>query len=212
MTSPYDPTSRIAREVMANERLLWQGRAARGLRFQRGDVFAVPFSLMWGGFAFFWEYSVIRDSLFDFNHPHFAAVSFFMLWGLMFCLIGLYFIAGRFVADAIIRGRTYYGVTDQRIVIINGQRVKSLPLKTLPVIDLVEGGKGYGTIYFGETSFFHIAGMWNSGRRSGPPPPPAFVGIPEARRVYDIIQNAVHAIYGRSPDPVRPSCCKGVRA
>jgi hypothetical protein len=36
-----------------------EGRPAQGLVFRQANALMIPFNLMWGGFAFFWEYSVI---------------------------------------------------------------------------------------------------------------------------------------------------------
>jgi hypothetical protein len=84
------------------ERLLWSGRPAQGLVFRLADAMMIPFSLMWGGFAFFWEYSVISRG----NAP-----LFFMAWGVPFVAIGIYIICGRFFVDAKQRANTAYGVT-----------------------------------------------------------------------------------------------------
>ena len=52
--------SSISRILDGNERLIWSGRPRGGIRFRRQDIFMIPFSLLWGGFAFFWEFSVLR--------------------------------------------------------------------------------------------------------------------------------------------------------
>jgi hypothetical protein len=92
--------SLIRQEVGLQEQLLWSGQPGRGLALRSGDVMMIPFSLIWGGFAIFWEYIAIRS-----NDP------FMWLWGIPFVLYGLHLIVGRFFVDAWRRERTTYGVT-----------------------------------------------------------------------------------------------------
>jgi hypothetical protein len=64
-----------------------------------------------------------------------------VLWGIPFVLVGLYLIIGRFFADAYLRARTCYGVTDQRVLIVTNLwnlQVKSVSLRTLGDISLRE--------------------------------------------------------------------------
>ncbi|SFR85614.1 PH domain-containing protein [Dyella sp. OK004] len=171
-------------ELGREERLLWSDMPKQGVCFRTSDFLAVPFSLMWAGFAFFWEYSVSSAK---------DAPVFMMLWGIPFVLIGLYMIVGRFFADAYLRRRTYYGVTDQRIIILSGlftRQVKSLPLTTLSDITFSERSDRSGTITFGPNNFGFsmMAGTpWpgTSGRM-----PPAFDLIGDARHVYALIREA----------------------
>lgn len=144
----------------------------------------IPFSLLWGGFAIFWEAGVLMT----------GAPFFFKLWGIPFVLAGLYIIFGRFIVDAKQRSKTYYGVTNERIIIVSGlfsRRIKSLNLRTLTDISLDEKTNGSGTISFGPTS----ATPWWSGGMSFPgwgsqPPAPSFEMIQSAKVVYETIRNA----------------------
>jgi len=113
-----------------------------------------------------------------------------MLWGIPFILIGLYIVFGRFIVDALNRRRTFYGVTSERIIIVNGlfsQRTKSLNLRTLSDISLSERGDGRGTITFGPT---HPMGRWTPAGWPGTSQymAPAFDMIDRAKEIYDLIR------------------------
>jgi hypothetical protein len=171
----------IRRELGPDERLLWSGRPGQGIRFRRSDFLLIPFSLMWGGFAIFWEFSALSM----------GAPIFFALWGIPFVLVGLYMIAGRFVVEAKQRERTAYGLTNQRAVIVSGlltRRVKSLSLRSLSDIGFEEGANGTGTITFGTPSPF----SWRLPGSSWPgmPQAPGFEIISDARTVFDSIRKA----------------------
>ena len=50
-----EATREIERRLESGERLIWSGAPREGLALRRGDLFMVPFSLVWGAFAIFWE-------------------------------------------------------------------------------------------------------------------------------------------------------------
>jgi hypothetical protein len=161
--------------------LLWTGRPASGLRFHRNDALYVPFSLMWGGFAIFWETMAVSI----------GTPWFFKLWGIPFVLAGLYMIAGRFFVDAYRRSQTWYGVTSDSALILRqgwAGKLQRLYLPSINKIDLELAPAGTGTITFGDAP----AATWFSGRQnwSGGPDAPSFEGIGEAQRVYDLCVKA----------------------
>ena len=137
-----DTVSAIRSELRRDERLLWSGQPPRGVRLCAADAFLIPFSIMWGGFAIFWETSVISG----------GAPFFFMLWGIPFVLVGLYLMFGRFLVDAWQRSRTFYALTNDRIIIVSGifsRNTRSLNVRTLSDVTLNKRGNGNGTISFG---------------------------------------------------------------
>jgi hypothetical protein len=59
--SPIDQNSygAVQPELAAGESILWAGQPSRRVTFHKQDLFLIPFSLMWGGFAIFWEAGVM---------------------------------------------------------------------------------------------------------------------------------------------------------
>jgi hypothetical protein len=173
----------VGQQLSAGERLLWTGQPPQGVMLRGSDVFLIPFSMLWAGFAFFWEFQVVRA-----NAPF-----FFKLWGIPFVLFGLYFVFGRFFTDARVRTRTFYAVTSERVIIIAGlfsRQIKSLNLRTLADLTVTEHSNGSGTISFGTAhplgSFFP-ASSWPGSRRYMPP---SFELSDRVRDVYEIIRKA----------------------
>jgi hypothetical protein len=180
MLTTWDPE--ITQELTDTERLLWAGQPRQGIVLRPSDAFMIPFSLFWGGFSLFWEAGVILE----------GAPWFFVLWGVPFVLVGLYLIAGRFLWDARRRSRTFYGLTDQRAIIVsNGtsRKVTSLNLKTLSEISLTEKSDGTGTITFGP---MNLLAWWSGGTNwpGAPQGPPSFEMVQDAEEVYDILRQA----------------------
>jgi Bacterial PH domain len=139
----------------------------------------IPMSLLWCGFAVFWE-----TMAFGKKSP-----LFFRLWGLPFVLAGLYMVFGRFIVDARTRARTFYGVTNERIIILGGlfsRQTKSMQLATLSDISLTERAAGSGTISFGpqHPRARSLPAGWPG---AGPYAAPAFEMIDRAKEVYDLI-------------------------
>jgi hypothetical protein len=171
----------LVRELRTGEHLLWSGMPRQGLLFRSGDVIAVPFSLLWGGFAFFWEYNVVTNT---------KAPAFFVLFGAAFVLIGIYLIAGRFFVDSFQRSRTYYGVTDQRALIVSGRwarEVKAISLPNLNEISLTERSDGSGDIVFGSMNPMYAMWRGTPWPGTGKKMVPTFEFIDNVRQVYDLI-------------------------
>ena len=189
-----DPAGTLASELAAGERLLWAGRPRQGIFLRASDALLIPFSLLWGGFAIFWEAMALAAVASEKTHgaPQ-AFLWVFPIFGLPFVAIGLYLIFGRFFLDKRLRKKTTYGVTDQRVIIRSGlfnSTTNSLNLRALSDVSLSEGSDGRGTITFGQgnpaASRFGGAAWPGTNRQSAP----SFDSIDEARRIYEIIRSA----------------------
>lgn len=163
---------------MPGEKLLWSGRPAQGFLLTSRDFLLVPFSLLWGGFAIFWESTAISTE----------APIFIKLWGIPFVLAGLYIMAGRFFVDAAARARTEYTVTDRRLIIRRSglfRHFSTSQLELLPSLSLEEGSRGTGTIKFGVPSNRRMS-AWTPGLANEP----QLLGIDDARHVYSLLEKA----------------------
>lgn len=179
-----DLPEEIRGAMAPGEHVLWWAQPRRGLVLRASDVFAIPFSLMWCGFAVFWETSVASSD---------RAPTFFVLWGLPFVAVGVHMVLGRFFAEAWQRSKTYYALTSDRILIVSGifsRTIKSLSLNALSDITLTEGRGGEGSITFGPQGPFGALFGGNSSWPGSPRQPPRFDSIPDARNVYERIRAA----------------------
>jgi hypothetical protein len=178
------------------ERLLWSGQPKQGVRFQSTDILMIPFSLMWGGFAIFWQASVLGLTGFSHRTPHpgnnAGTPLFMVIWGIPFVAVGLYIIFGRFFYDAAVRKRTWYGITDRRLIVLKSlftSKVTSFDFGTLTNLNLVERADHSGDVLFGSPSPF--SGFSNSSwPGSGRYAVPGFYLLPEARMVYNQVRDA----------------------
>ena len=171
--------------LQSGEALVWSGRPAQGLHLTGIDIFLIPFSLAWGGFAIVWEVMVVAIVP-DGDSPKLL----FALFGIPFVLVGLYLIVGRFFVDAAIRRRTFYGLTDRRALVLRrvlGERLVAAFLKATPQISLHRRPDGRGTVVFGVSAY-----PW---RRLGPASYlsyysefPVFVGVDNAAEVYRLAE------------------------
>jgi hypothetical protein len=169
-------------ELNPGERIIWSGQPQQGFILRAADIFMIPFSLMWGGFAFFWEFSVVSS----------GAPLFAMIWGIPFVLVGIYIIFGRFFIDMAQRNKTYYALTNERVIILSGlfnQNTKTLDLKKLPEINISTKGNGKGTITFGASHpmawMYSGSGYPNMGRYNIAP---SFEMIDDVKMVYQQVK------------------------
>ncbi len=186
----YEATTIIQRELDPDEELLWAGRPKQGIVFRSGDIFFVPFSLLWGGFAIFWEIMAIKAVPVGMKKGELEVI-IFPVFGIPFVAVGLYLIFGRFFVDAMRRKRTFYGLTNKRVIIVSGlfsKKVESLNIDGIRYISFTEKSNGYGTIAFGNKdalSSFYAGSAWPEARNDVP----MFELIPNAKDVYYQIRN-----------------------
>lgn len=125
--------------ILPGEYILWKGRPEKGKYFSPQDFFLIPFSIFWLGFALFWEWNAIR-----------SGIPFMMFWGLPFVGVGIYLLFGRLLHTAYLRNKTFYVVTNKKLIIKKGNRIITYQAQDLPPMTLQMHSNGNGTISFSE--------------------------------------------------------------
>lgn len=173
--------------LLNGERILWTGHPDPRRLLSANDIWLIPFSLMWGGFAIFWEAGVLGI----FGKAGGGPASFFVLWGIPFVVVGQYLIWGRFIYKRWDRSRTIYAVTNRRVLSLRGRNLTSMFIPQLPAVNQSIRSDGTGTLEFGSAPYGY--GFWaNSGldwfsRRAGVL---AFYDIPDVNHVSRLIADA----------------------
>jgi hypothetical protein len=136
-----DPVAshKIAPYLTADETLHWAGMPNPNVIFHSDDWTVIPFSLLWAGFIFFWEFDAWKQR-----------TTFMILWGIPFLLFGNYMVWGRFLADAWLKRRTYYAVTNRRVLVFQEAWSAKYCMMYLDHIPTIEWeGSTTGTLWFG---------------------------------------------------------------
>jgi hypothetical protein len=180
----------IQPELISGESVLWAGRPNPSVIFHQEDLYVIPFSLLWGGFAIFWEAGVL--GLWGTSSTRGGEPIFMQLWGVPFIVIGQYMIWGRFLVDAWKKRQTFYAVTNRRVIVIQNlwnRRTAAAYIDTLPTIDRESRSDGIGTLRFNERpSVFgrrqKASGSWDSSIVDGVP---VFRDIDDIETVYRLV-------------------------
>jgi hypothetical protein len=193
----FDPVAaeEILPELGSGESFLWAAQPSLSVTFHREDIYLIPFGLLWGGFAIFWELGVA--GYWDKSPKDSGAQWFMLLWGVPFILVGQYLIWGRFLFARWKKRRTFYAVTNRRVIVVqNGftRRLASSYLDTLPTLMKEGGSKGIGTLRFsqldsmwsGKRSYWGNMGAWD-GMAVGDVP--TFRDVEDVEAVYRLIQD-----------------------
>lgn len=180
----------IQSELLAGESILWAGQPDPRVLFHKEDSFLIPFSLLWGGFAIFWEGAVAGLWA---NNVQSRPWAFGMIWGIPFVLIGQYVIWGRFLYAAWKKKRTYYAVTNRRVLVVqNGwkRQVASSYLDSLPTLIKETSSGGRGTLRFAPRepmwSGMRGWGVWDAMAVGDSP---TFIDIEDVDAVYRLVSD-----------------------
>jgi hypothetical protein len=192
----FVPLDIFSLELLPGEKIEWTGQPNPAVVFHKEDWAAIPFSLLWGGFAIFWLLGA--SGIWDIwtHRPDRTFQWFGVIWGTPFVLVGQYFIWGRFLHARWKKKRTYYALTNRRALIVErgvgGRTATSAYFEKLSVVDKSVRDDGIGSISFGGP----MTGEWRWGK-GNPPRPPTFDDVDNADFVYQIAAR----LHGQTPLP-----------
>ena len=135
----YEETQRLQPEMAPTERLLWAGRPPRGVKLGKGEwpLLLIGAALLGnGGFNAWLEWSA-GEGLESFLHLVIPVIFVVLVLG------------QRIFGDAYARAHTFYGVSDQRVVILRekpSRRLTVFKLADLPDVTLERDGMDGGEI------------------------------------------------------------------
>lgn len=186
-----DSLTAIQPELTSGESVLWAGQPNRRIVLHKQDALLIPFSLLWGGFAIFWELGVM--GYWGTSSRSGNPWMFGILWGIPFVVIGQYMIWGRFFYIAWKKKRTHYAVTNRRVIVVqNGWRrqMASAYVDSLPTLMKDGSSKGLGTLRFAQAESMwsgrHGWGAWD-GMAVGNVP--TFVDVDDVDYVYRLVSD-----------------------
>lgn len=159
----------------ADEQILWQGQPDRRIRIELDNLRNIMPGLFAVCFSLIWMYLAAQASI------------VFAMFGLIFLFAGLRQLFGQLLWKAFLRSRSWYTLTDRRVIIATdvpskGRRLVSYPLDRNTLVEFVAGDPP--SILFGpeggrrfeRPGFRHIADaetvmpLIRRVQQSGPPP------------------------------------------
>ena len=139
----------ITAELAPNERLIWAGRPRRGLILHREDALYLPLGL----YFVLVSVTAFLDTTITSHPPPDGGSGQPPLFTIaIFVVFLLYMAFGNLLFDARLRSTSFYGLTNERIIIVTRllrRTLVSLPLKGLSDLTLMQGSSPDGKILFG---------------------------------------------------------------
>ena len=176
-------------DLAPGETIAWSGQPNPRVIFHKEDLFLIPFSLLWGGFAIFWEAGV---SGFWGNGTRGGGWILGMIWGVPFVLVGQYLIWGRFVYDAWLKRCTYCAVTNRRVLVIQnawGRKMVGAYLESLPTLTKEARDSGSGTLRFSSNVPLFARRGWGPWNPMSAGDAPIFHDIDDLDHVYRLVSD-----------------------
>lgn len=186
----------FAPELLPGEAIQWSGSPNPNVIFHPDDSVLIPGSLVGGAIAVWLVTGSTTSGIFS-NHSGRPFNWFGLIWGVPSILITQYVIWGRFFFARWRKRRTYYAITNRRVLIsepsLQGNKTTAIYFHKLTMIDKRVRPDGIGSISFGGQVPFQMRG------EDSPPRPPTFEDVEQADAVYRLAMR----MQGQSREPGR---------
>ena len=169
---------KFSRFLKPGETILWTGNPVPGILIRDADIILIPMSIILLGFSVILDYVMM----------HFESNFIFKIIGVTFALLAIYMGGIRFLFDSLKRKRTFYCITNKRVLVISGRKgkLKTLPLKNIESLDKTEEKDGSGFLIFGNTNPLWpwlLGGFYMAGENI-----PGLETLPDVREVFTILE------------------------
>jgi hypothetical protein len=114
-----DPRALASEQLRSGEHLLWVGQSDPRKLLTGRDGFLIPFSVLWFGIV---TTQMIPGAIAD-------GPSFVWILSIIFTLVGLYMLVGRFLVKRHRKHTEVYAVTDRRVFITNGRSTRETDVR-----------------------------------------------------------------------------------
>ncbi len=178
-------------ELMVGESLLWTGRPNPRVIFHSEDLYIIPLNLLLGGSMIFSEMSELG---YWSNSPRNGTPNsvFDAPWAILLFLFTQYMIWGRFIYYGWLKRRTYYAVTNRRVLVAReGWSRKTSWMYASDIPTITREGSMIGTLWFGpKYPLYRGPGEKRRGRsRFRIEDVPVFVDIDDPDSVYRMVMD-----------------------
>jgi hypothetical protein len=180
-------------QLLKGEHLVWVDQPDQSVYLTKSDRYMIPASLVWEGFFLFALFNRVLtvgfgNSLID---------AFFLI---IFNLIGVYFVVGRFFFKRWRKAQTYYALTNRRALVHTrffNQLTESVFLANVPITKTSLHANGTGDLKFGEP-------QWGEGLYANtgmdvmyglqPNSAPTFFDVPNLQTVYQLARDQLKQV------------------
>jgi len=191
----YDIYNTFKDDLQKDEEIRWAGQPTTKIYLTGIDVFLTLFAIGW-----------LAMTIPGFNSAYIlfqeTGVIFPMIFMIPFLAVGLYLLFFRFIQLKNRKKKTYYIITNKRIISIikkkNNKIFQAEFIKNIPSINKKIRKNGVGTIIFGNTPYFMASMYGNTAMNYGQMNNqygyygsiyPVFLDIHDAEQVYNIVND-----------------------
>ena len=135
-------------ELFSGETIRWAARPNPTRIFHSDDWAVIPFSAVWLAFFVYWESQALGFGWFGNSNRNSDTLQ--IVWGIPFLLLGNYMLWGRFFWDAWLKRRTYYAITNRRVLLVQrSRRFKTWSVFPNELSIIEREGTNIGTLWLG---------------------------------------------------------------